>query len=77
MLTGEFMATKKTNQVKTVLTCPDCGCDTVTVTEEHSIMVNTLEHYCHSVKAYDNDAKARCLECEWTGQRDQLKEVIF
>lgn len=57
-----------------ILTCPDCGSDQVIVYEEHAVMANTFEHYCHSVKAYDPDAKARCLECDWRGQRQDLKE---
>lgn len=40
------------------LRCPSCGSNRVTVTEETMLMVNTLEHWCHSVKAHDSDAKA-------------------
>ena len=55
-----------------LLTCPQCGSVQVTVTEETKWMVNTGEHYCHSVKAHDPDAKATCLTCGWEGRRDQL-----
>lgn len=54
------------------LRCPECGTDQVVVYEMHAIMANTFEHYCHSVKAHDSDAKARCLKCEWEGQRQTL-----
>ena len=52
---------------------PSCGSDRVTVTEESMFFVNTMEHYCHSVKAHDDNAKATCLECRWEGERQQLK----
>ena len=54
------------------LICPECGSDQVTVTAEQSFMVNTGEHYCHSVKTHDPDAKARCLSCQWQGERRAL-----
>ena len=54
------------------LVCPECGSDQVTVTAEQSFMVNTDEHYCHSVKTHDPDAKARCLSCQWQGERRAL-----
>ena len=44
----------------------------MTVTEETMWMVNTGEHYCHSVKTQDPDAKATCLTCGWEGRLDQL-----
>ena len=56
------------------LVCPECGSDQVTVTAEQSFMVNTGEHYCHSVKTHDDEAKARCLACQWTGHRGALVE---
>lgn len=55
------------------LTCPSCGSDRVTVTEESTLMANTLELWCHSVKAHDGDARAGCLDCSWSGQRQDLK----
>lgn len=55
--------------------CPACGSDRVTVTAEQMFMVNTGQHYCHSVKTQDADAKAECLYCGWKGQRlDLLRE---
>lgn len=54
------------------LYCPSCGSNRVTVTEETKYMINTLEHWCHSVKAYDEDAKVDCLVCNWQGIRAQL-----
>lgn len=56
----------------TTYKCPECGSEEVTLTAEQSFMANTLEHYCHSVKVQDDNAKARCLECDWTGRHDQL-----
>jgi transcription elongation factor Elf1 len=61
--------------METKLTCPDCGSDSVAVTEEQMFMANTGEHYCHSVKAHDNEARARCLSCHWTGHRGALVGV--
>ena len=54
------------------LKCPDCGSLDVATTAEQMFMVNTGEHYCHSVKPFDPDAKATCLKCRWVGRRDQL-----
>ena len=56
-----------------MLTCPKCDSEQVTVNAEQVFMANTGEHYCHSVKTHDDNAKARCLDCEWEGRRDQLK----
>lgn len=53
-------------------TCPECGSPEVTLTHEQSFMANTGEHYCHSVKTQDPDAKANCLNCWWLGRHDQL-----
>lgn len=57
------------------LTCPNCGSEEVTVTAEQSFMVNSGEHYCHSVKTHDPDAKSNCLACGWAGQRQELKPL--
>ena len=54
------------------LRCPECQSSKVAATEETKWMVNTMEHYCHSVKAHDSDAKVTCLKCRWEGQRHQL-----
>ena len=58
----------------TKLTCPECGGEEVTLTHEQMFMANTLEHYCHSVKTQDPDAKATCLECRWIGRHDELEK---
>lgn len=44
----------------------------MTVTEETMWMVNTMEHWCNSVKAHDSDAKVACLKCDWDGARRDL-----
>lgn len=54
------------------LRCPSCGSNLVTVTEETMLMVNTLKHWCHIVKAHDADATTYCLNCRWQGIRAQL-----
>ena len=59
---------------ETTLTCPECDSEEVTLSEIHKIMANTYEHYCYSVKVYDDDAQADCLDCDWSGLRLQLKE---
>jgi transcription elongation factor Elf1 len=56
------------------LYCPKCNSTDVVVTAETMFMANTGEHYCHSVKAHDSDAKAKCLACDWEGYRIWLKE---
>ena len=58
----------------TTLHCPNCDSENVAVTEETMWMVNTMEIYCHSVKAHDSDAKATCLGCRWEGERRRLIE---
>ena len=57
------------------LTCPECGSEEVAVTAEQMFMVNTGDHYCHSVKTQDDEAKATCLACRWTGHRGALVAV--
>lgn len=57
-------------------TCPDCGSENVTVTAEQMFMANTGDHYCHSVKTQDRDAKATCLDCNWAGERHHLVERL-
>ena len=52
--------------------CPECGSEGVTVTAEQMFLVNTGEHYCHSVKTQDSDAKARCIACGWVGEHKDL-----
>lgn len=58
--------------MKELLKCPECGSQEVTVTHEQRFMVNTGDHYCHSIKTQDPDSKATCLACHWKGRRDQL-----
>ena len=57
-----------------VFKCPECDSLKVTVTAEQKFMVNSGEHYCHSVKTQDHNAKTTCLDCNWIGTRQQLKE---
>lgn len=54
--------------------CPGCGSEEVFSTHEQAFMVNTCDHYCHMVKAHDSDAKAGCVDCDWRGERKDLKE---
>ena len=54
--------------------CPECGRTKVTTEHHQMFMVNGGEHYCHSMKTLDSDSPATCLDCRWTGRRDQLKE---
>lgn len=61
---------------ETTYVCPDCGSDNVTVTAEQMFMVNTGDHHCHSVKTHDHDAKASCLDCNWSGERRHLAERL-
>ena len=62
-------------QVDDKLTCPYCGSEEVAVTAEQMFMVNTSDHYCHSVKICDDGAKATCLTCRWDGRRSALVAV--
>lgn len=57
------------------IVCPSCGSDRVAATHEQMFMVNTGEHYCHSVKTHDENYKCLCLECDWDGQKSALKQV--
>lgn len=45
------------------LTCPACGSDQVTTEHHQMFMVNTQEHYCHSMKTQDSNSPATCLDC--------------
>lgn len=69
---------RKITQVTHVdlLTCPSCNSEEVTLTEEQIFLANTLDHYCHSVKVQDADAKAFCLDCGWTGLHEDLKGFV-
>lgn len=59
---------------ESTLVCPACGSDRVTTEHHQMFMANTGEHYCHSIKTYDSDSPATCLDCRWTGLRQDLKE---
>ncbi len=59
-----------------VLICPECGSEKVTTAHIEKFMVNTGEHYCHSVKTHDPDSPANCLDCRWTGERDDLTSLL-
>jgi len=54
------------------LECPKCGSEEVTTEHHQMFMVNTDESYCHSMKTYDSDSTATCLDCNWTGERKDL-----
>lgn len=58
-----------------ILVCPECESDEVALTAEQMFMANTGELYCQSVKTHDEDAKAKCLGCEWRGRKDELKSI--
>lgn len=60
------------NSPEKLLVCPNCESEAVTVTAEQKFMVNTGDHYCHSIKIQDPDAEATCLACGWIGERSQL-----
>jgi len=55
-----------------IYTCPDCGSSEVTTEHHQMFMVNSGDHYCHSMKTHDSDSPAKCLDCEWRGQRSDL-----
>ena len=55
-----------------ILKCPECGGDNVAVAHVQLFMVNSGDHYCHSVKTTDANSEAVCLDCYWIGRRDQL-----
>jgi len=54
--------------------CPECTSPRLTVTEEQMLMLDTLEHYCFTVKAGDDNAKVYCLDCAWSGLRFELTD---
>jgi hypothetical protein len=57
---------------ESLLRCPSCNSDKVTLEYQQKVMANTWEHYCHSMKPQDSDSPAGCLECDWTGQHKDL-----
>lgn len=58
--------------MKEIYTCPSCGSSEVTTEHHEKFMVNSGEHYCHSVKTHDADSPARCISCWWDGRRSDL-----
>lgn len=54
--------------------CPECDSGNVFGTSEQMVMLNTHHMYCESTKPFDSDAQAGCLDCNWRGRRDQVKE---
>jgi predicted RNA-binding Zn-ribbon protein involved in translation (DUF1610 family) len=54
------------------LTCPDCGDEEVLVSSIQTWNANTDEYWCESVKPTDSDSPAKCLNCGWNGERQQL-----
>ena len=57
-----------------IYVCPECGSDRVTTEHHQKFMVNTDDHYCHSMKPQDADSPATCIDCQWTGERRDLKK---
>lgn len=57
-----------------VFVCPSCDSDDVIVRAVTSYKVNGGDFYCHSVKTHDSNAQVTCLDCDWDGQLDELKE---
>lgn len=56
----------------TIRTCPDCYSKNVVTTYEQLVDANTFDHWCHSIKPYDHDSPAICLDCNWNGVRNDL-----
>ena len=56
--------------------CPECESEKVATEHHQMFMVNTGEHYCHSMKTHDADSPATCLACRWTGVKQDLKEKV-
>ena len=65
---------KRKEPKEPILCCPECRTDMVIVREVRSVMANTFEHYCHSVKIQDSNSQSTCLKCRWTGERKDLIE---
>lgn len=59
-----------------LLLCPECGSSKILGYEETAWWINTVEHWCQTIKMHDEDAKASCSECGWVGVRsDLMKEA--
>lgn len=52
--------------------CPECNSEKVYARGETLWELNTYMVYCESVKPFDDDAKAECLECKWKGFKRDL-----
>lgn len=59
-----------------IYVCPECDSDRVTTEHHQMFMVNTGDHYCHSMKPQDADSPATCIDCEWMGKRRDLKKKV-
>lgn len=59
-------------QATLIYTCPDCSSERVTTEHHQMFMVNTGDHWCHSMKVHDSDSPATCLDCRWQGERRHL-----
>ena len=55
-----------------IFICPECSCADVIVRAETAYKVNGGDFYCHSVKTQDDNARADCLACRWSGLRSNL-----
>ena len=58
------------------LTCPVCSSTEVTTAHIQTFMVNTGDHYCHSMKTHDCNSPAFCTDCSWRGERQDLIKVV-
>ena len=52
-----------TPRTEPIYVCPACGSDQVTTEHHQKFMVNTGDHYCHSMKPQDADSPATCIDC--------------
>ena len=66
-------ATRKRIERVGMITCPACDSERVMTTSEQLFNANNGTYYCEAVKPGDNDSKAVCVDCRWTGRRDELK----
>lgn len=58
---------------KKLFVCPECECEDILVYSMTSWEINKdMEYFCESVKPYDSDAPARCIDCHWDGISSQL-----
>lgn len=55
-----------------IFVCPECGSDQVTSEHHQAFMINTGEHYCHTMKTQDADSPSKCLTCGWEGELRNL-----